>query len=310
MKSVHALFESVRELLPGIEYRFDEPLKSHTSFRIGGPVSVMFFPKSAGELTSLCGILRNFNLKALIIGNGTNLLAEDGPIELVAVKTHGGLERLARTDDTEITAESGVLLSKLAGFAHENGLTGLEFAHGIPGTLGGAVAMNAGAYGGEMRDVVHRTTALMDWSAVSVISGEDHSFSYRRSRFSDSGDVIISSVIRLTKGSPEEIRSKMEELSGRRRESQPLSQPSAGSAFKRPKTGYAAALIEQAGLKGYSVGDAMVSDKHAGFVVNRGNARFSDVMAVLDHVREEVLRQFGVALEPEIKIIRRATRDN
>jgi UDP-N-acetylmuramate dehydrogenase len=265
---------------------------------------VMFFPKSPSELRRLCGILNDFNLRWLVLGNGTNILAEDGPLDLVVVKTHGGLEEISISGDNEITAESGVLLSRLGIFALEQGLSGLEFAHGIPGTLGGAVAMNAGAYGGEMKDVVVRTTAFGRWSSVYEVSGEDHGFFYRRSRFSDTDDVILSSVLRLKKGKPDEIRARMEELSLKRRESQPLSLPSAGSAFKRPKGGYAAALIEQAGLKGYAAGGASVSEKHAGFVVSNGNACFSDVMAVMDHVREEVFRQFGVELEPEVKIIR------
>ncbi|SHH93674.1 UDP-N-acetylmuramate dehydrogenase [Sporobacter termitidis DSM 10068] len=308
MNNVSAVFETLRELLPDIEYRLDEPLKEHTSFRIGGPVSVMFFPKSPEELRILCGVLKNFSLKALVIGNGTNLLADDGPIDLAVVKTHAGLGDIRLTGETEITAESGVLLSRLAGFALEHALTGLEFAHGIPGTLGGAVAMNAGAYGGEMKDVVAKTSFLGQGLALYDIYGADHAFSYRRSRFSDSGDIILSSVLRLKKGDPQEIRARMEALAAKRRESQPLTLPSAGSTFKRPKNGYAAALIDQAGLRGYAVGGAMVSDKHTGFVVNRGGATFEDVLAVMDHVREEVLRRFGTALEPEVKIIRSAGR--
>jgi UDP-N-acetylmuramate dehydrogenase len=285
-------------------------MKNHTSFRIGGPVSAMFFPKAPEEFRAVCRILRELGSKPLILGNGTNILAGDGPIDRIAVKTQVGLDDIRLTGETEMTAECGALLSRLAVFALEHALTGLEFAHGIPGTLGGAVAMNAGAYGGEMRDVVYKTTALMDWSSPFDIVGADHGFSYRRSRFSDSGDIILSSVIRLKKGDPGEIKCRMEELAGKRRESQPLTMPSAGSTFKRPKRGYAAALIEQAGLKGYAVGGASVSEKHAGFIVNRGGAGFSDVMAVMDHVRDEVERQFGVTLEPEVKIIRDSLSDD
>ena len=304
MEKITAAIETIRRTLPEAAYRLDEPMKNHTSFRLGGPVRAMFFPKSSEELTALCRILRGLDVRPILLGNGTNLLVEDGPLELIAVKTHGGLDGIALTGEAEITAESGTLLSRLAVFAQEHGLTGLEFAHGIPGTLGGAVAMNAGAYGGEMKHVVVKTTALMAWSTVYDISGDDHAFSYRRSRFSDSGDVILSSVLQLRPGAPEEIRSRMEELSAKRRESQPLTVPSAGSAFKRPKTGYAAALIEEAGLKGFAVGGASVSEKHAGFVVNNGRATFQDVIAVMNGVRNEVLRQFGVTLEPEVKIIR------
>jgi UDP-N-acetylmuramate dehydrogenase len=227
---------------------------------------------------------------------------------MIAIKTHGCLNDITQTGDTnnaaEITAESGVLLSKLAVFALEHAFSGLEFAHGIPGTLGGAVTMNAGAYGGEMKDIVHKTTAVTQGAHVYDVTGDSHGFSYRHSRYSDTEDIILSSVLQLKKGNPEEIKSRMDELSKKRRESQPLNMPSAGSTFKRPQGGYAAALIEQAGLKGYTVGEAMVSKKHAGFVVNLGSATFRDVMAVIDHVREMVLNQFGIELEPEVKIIR------
>lgn len=304
MKDISAAIDAVRKQLPEIECRLGESMKNHTSFRIGGNVSAMYIPKTISEITSLCGILREKGLRPLIIGNGTNLLVEDGVIRLLVVKTHAGLSDIRMTGDTEITAESGALLSKLAVFAMTQGLSGLEFAHGIPGTLGGAVSMNAGAYGGEMKDVVIKTTATDQGSAVYDTTGPAHDFSYRHSRFSDSDDVILSSVIRLKRSSAEEIRSKMDELAEKRRESQPLNLPSAGSTFKRPKNGFAAALIEQAGLKGYAVGGAMVSEKHSGFVVNRGGATFSDVMAVIDHVRETVFRQSGIELEPEVKIIR------
>lgn len=304
MKSVQDALEAVRRRLPEIRFRTDEPLKAHTSFKIGGPVSVMFFPKSTAELRDLGRILYDSGCRFLVIGNGTNILADDKPIDMIAVKTHGGLGSIRLTGETELTAECGALLSKLTAAALEHGLTGLEFAHGIPGTLGGAVAMNAGAYGGEMKDVIVKTTAFGRWSSVYEVRREDHGFFYRRSRFSDSDDIILSSVIRLKKGDPKDIRRKMEELSRKRRESQPLNIPSAGSAFKRPKGGYAAALIQEAGLKGFTAGGAAVSEKHAGFIINKGSATFKDVMTVIDHVREEVLRQFGITLEPEIKIIR------
>jgi len=270
MKSVQDALEAVRLRLPEIRFRTDEPLKAHTSFKIGGPVSAMFFPNSAAELRDLALILYDSGCRFLVIGNGTNILADDKPIDMIAVKTYGGLGGISLTGEAELTAECGALLSKLATAALEHGLTGLEFAHGIPGTLGGAVVMNAGAYGGEMKDVVVKTTAFGRWSSVHEVRGQDHGFFYRRSRFSDTDDIILSAVIRLQKGDPEDIRRKMEELSKKRRESQPLNIPSAGSAFKRPRSGYAAALIEEAGLKGFTAGGAAVSEKHAGFIVNRG----------------------------------------
>jgi UDP-N-acetylmuramate dehydrogenase len=304
MSDVSAVFEAVRKQLPEIEYRLDEPLKNHTSFKIGGNVKAMFFPRTQEDVIKLCRVLYECGDRPFVLGNGTNILAEDGRLDMIVLKTHGCLTAARQTGDTEMTAESGILLSKLAVFALEHSLTGLEFAHGIPGTLGGAVSMNAGAYGGEMKDIVVKTTAVAPDSQVFDVIGDAHGFSYRRSRFSEMNHVILSSVLKLDKGDPEVIKSRMDELSRKRRESQPLNLPSAGSTFKRPQGGYAAALIEQAGLKGYVFGGAMVSEKHAGFVVNRGNATFSDVMAVIDHVRETVLKQFSIELEPEVKIIK------
>jgi UDP-N-acetylmuramate dehydrogenase len=263
----------------------------------------MLFPTDAKQVQGICMLMREYEVQPLVIGNGTNLLVSDGQLSFAAVKTHDGLGKLELSGDTEVTAGSGVLLSRLAAFAQEHGLTGLEFAHGIPGTLGGAVTMNAGAYGGEMRGVVRKTLFLDNDLEMAEIVEDQHEFSYRHSRFSDREDIIVESVISLRRADPREIRFTMDELAARRRASQPLSFPSAGSTFKRPKKGYAAAMIEQAGLKGYAVGGAQVSEKHAGFVVNRGGATFDDVRRVMEHVQETVLREFGVLLEPEVKII-------
>jgi UDP-N-acetylmuramate dehydrogenase len=304
MNPLSLAIDEIRQQLPQIECRVNEPMAQHTSFRIGGPVSAMFLPKTAADTAALRRVLFENGIKPLIIGNGSNLLVEDGALDMIIVKTGGGLTGMTLTGETEINAGSGTLLSQLATFALQHSLTGLEFAHGIPGTLGGAVVMNAGAYGGEMKDVAAETTSIgADGSFIRTL-GELHDFSYRHSRFSDTEELIVSSVLRLQKGDPALIRGRMEALAGKRRESQPLNLPSAGSTFKRPKGGYAAALIEQAGLKGYAVGGAMVSEKHAGFVVNSGGATFSDVLAVMDHVRETVLRRFDIALEPEVRIIR------
>jgi UDP-N-acetylmuramate dehydrogenase len=305
MNPLFSAIDEIRQKLPQIECRTNEPMSLHTSFRIGGTVAAMFFPKSVEETASLRRVLSENGVCPLIVGNGSNLLVEDGALDIAVIKTSGGLTEISLTGETEITAGSGLLLSQLASFALQNSLTGLEFAHGIPGTLGGAIVMNAGAYGGEMKDVVRETVSISTDGTLVRTLGEDHDFSYRHSRFSNAAELIASSVLRLGKGDSAEIRSRMEELSGKRRESQPLNLPSAGSTFKRPVGGYAAALIEQAGLKGYTVGGAMVSEKHAGFVVNAGGATFSDVMAVMDHVRHTVLQRFNIELEPEVKIIRR-----
>ena len=303
MDAISGALNAVRDSLGHIEARLGEPMKNHTSFKIGGPVRAMFFPKSAEELTELCAALFRFGITPFIMGNGTNLLVSDGTLDIVAVKMTG-LSDIRLPGETEITADSGVTLSTLAVFACGRGLKGLEFAHGIPGTLGGAVSMNAGAYGGEMKDVIYRTEALSAAMDGFSVTGGEHEFSYRHSRFSDAGDVILSSVMRLEKSDPGEIRARMDDLAARRRESQPLNLPSAGSAFKRPESGYAAALIEQAGLKGFTIGGAAVSEKHSGFIVNTGGASFGDVLAVIGHVRETVFKLSGIELEPEVKIIR------
>jgi UDP-N-acetylmuramate dehydrogenase len=205
------------------------------------------------------------------------------------------------TGENEITVQSGALLSKTAAFAMENSLTGFEFAHGIPGTIGGAVYMNAGAYGGEIKNVAVLTKA---WgkNGIYTVRGDEHDFSYRHSCFSGKSDVILETVLRLAPGNREEIKREMSSLAAKRRASQPLDKPSAGSTFKRPAVGYAAALIDQAGLKGYTVGGAQVSEKHAGFVVNFADATYEDVIAVMDHVKRTVLEKCGVELEPEVEI--------
>ena len=209
-----------------------------------------------------------------------------------------------QTGPDTLQAGCGIPLARLAQTALACGLGGMEFAHGIPGSLGGAVSMNAGAYGGEMKDIVVTTQYLDESLEVREVHGAAHDFGYRHSRFSDTGAVILASTLRLTPGDPAAFRARMAELSEKRRASQPLELPSAGSTFKRPVGGYAAALIEQAGLKGYTVGGAQVSEKHAGFVVNRGGATFDDVLRLIDHIRAEVLRTSGIELETEVKIIR------
>ena len=297
----HALI-TVQNKLPRLKFKIDEPMGNHTSFKIGGPVRAMYFPGNSAALAELTAILTGCGVKPFVMGNGTNLLADDGALDLIVVNTTG-LSNIERCGETDLKADSGVLLSRLAQFACERGLSGLEFAHGIPGTLGGAVSMNAGAYDADMADVVLSSTVLSAETGAFTITGAEHGFSYRFSRFSKNDEIILSSVIRLSAGDSESIKSKMDELGARRRESQPLDLPSAGSIFKRPKEGYTAEIVEQAGLKGYTVGGAQVSEKHSGFIVNRGGATFADVMAVIEQIQETVLRQFGVELELEVKII-------
>jgi len=310
MDVVSRAVEAVINGLPNVIIKIDEPMKDHTSFKIGGPVRVMLFPGSMPDFIRVCELLHRFDVVPFIMGNGSNILASDESLDLVVVNTSGVNEfelinggAPDHQGNYEIAVDAGALLSKLAVYACENELKGLEFAHGIPGTLGGAVVMNAGAYGGEMKDVVIRSSVYNVDAGVYELSTDEHNFAYRHSRFSKSDDVILSSVIRLQKGNKTTIKQKMDELSLRRRKSQPLEVPSGGSTFKRPKESYAAALIEQAGLKGYTIGRAQVSDKHAGFIVNKGNASFKDTMAVIEYVQEVIFRQFGIVLELEVKVL-------
>ena len=295
----------IREKIPGLEVRVDEPMSRHCSFRIGGPADVFAQPGSEEELTELVSLLQSGKVPWTVIGRGTNLLVCDEGLDGVVIKLGDGFAS-ALAEGTELFAQAGISLSRLAVLARLSGLTGLEFAHGIPGSLGGAVMMNAGAYGGEMKDVVVSVRALDPDGEIRTYSGGELSFSYRRSRFAECGGVILSAALSLTRGDGEEIERRMRSLAEKRAGSQPLDKPSAGSTFKRPATGYAAAMIDGAGLKGFQTGGAAVSEKHAGFVVNTGGANFADVITVMEHVQKTVLDKYGVELEPEVKILRRS----
>ncbi|MDR0819142.1 MAG: UDP-N-acetylmuramate dehydrogenase [Oscillospiraceae bacterium] len=286
----------------------NEPMNAHTTFKIGGPIRALVYPNTFETLEKLLSLLYRRNITPLILGNGSNILAADEPIERIAVCTRpdgsGYSPYIELVGENVITASSGAMLSQLAVFAANNGLTGLEWAAGIPGTLGGAIKMNAGAYGGEMKQVVEIVTVIENGSPREYKNPE-MDFSYRRSRISETdGNLVSLASLRLAPGDPDKIKAKMKRFARQRKEKQPLDLPSAGSAFKRPKDGYAAELIDKAGLKGYTVGGARISDKHAGFIVNLGGAVCRDVLAVMEHVQAEVTRQFGVELEPEVKIVR------
>lgn len=304
MTNLDPIVRALREQLPELELLEYEPMRVHCSFRIGGPARALVRPASAEETAAVCRIVRDGGAQPLLIGNGTNLLVTDGDVNRIVVQMGERMADVERADATHLRAGAGIPLARLAQAALGCGLAGLEFAHGIPGSLGGAVSMNAGAYGGEMKDVVVSTRYLDHDLNLREAVGAEHDFGYRHSVFSDTDCVVLGSTLALTPGDPEEIRARMTDLSERRRSRQPLDLPSAGSTFKRPVGGYAAALIDQAGLKGYAVGGAQVSEKHAGFVVNRGGATFDDVLRLMDHIRSEVLRTSGVELEPEVKIIR------
>ena len=287
---------------PDLELREQEPMSRHTTFRIGGPVRLMALPKTEKEAQAVLKTAWELECPPFFLGNGSNLLVADAGYEGFVLKLARGMDQV-REVNRRLVAGSAMLLSQLAWAALGRGLAGLEFAHGIPGSLGGAVTMNAGAYGGEMAQVVTAVTCLTRRGELETVPADRCAFSYRHSAFSDGSRLILRVEFSLPQGDPEEIRAKIEDLARRRKEKQPLEWPSAGSMFKRPPGHFAAALIDQCGLKGLTVGGAQVSEKHAGFVVNRGGATCADVLALVDQVRERVLRQTGVELEMEVRVL-------
>ena len=289
-------------LLPETELRFQEPMAKHTSFRIGGPAEVMAFPKTKEELALILKTSALLDCKTAILGAGTNVLAPDEGIEGLVICLKDCLDGMEQLSDRKIRVMAGVTMSRAAVFAANLGLSGLEFAHGIPGTVGGGVYMNAGAYGGEICQVCTRVEIMDRNGNTRVLSGEEMQFSYRHSILEETGDIVLCADFALTKDEPETIKARMKELIGKRSASQPLDLPSAGSAFKRPVGGYAAALIDQAGLRGFQVGGAAISTKHCGFAVNLGGATAADVQELLRQVSQIVFEKSGIRLEPEVRI--------
>lgn len=289
-------------LLPDMELRMNEPMNRHTSFRIGGPVEVMAFPKSREELSKLLKMSALLDINPAILGAGTNVLAPDEGMTGLVICLKDSLDGMELLDETHIRVMSGVTMTRAAMFAANHGLSGLEFAHGIPGTVGGGVYMNAGAYGGEICQVCE-CVEVMDLNGnISRFCRTDMDFSYRHSILEESGNIVISADFALVSAPVESIKAKMKELQAKRSASQPLDLPSAGSAFKRPVGGYAAALIDQAGLKGYQVGGAAISTKHAGFAVNLGGATAQNVKDLLAQVSDIVFEKSNIRLEPEVRI--------
>lgn len=289
-------------LFPKISICFEEPLSKHTSFRIGGPAEAMAFPKNREELAELLKKSCLWDRKPVILGAGTNVLAPDEGMKGLIICLKDCLDGMERVDGTSIRVMAGVTMARAAVFAASQGLSGLEFAHGIPGTIGGGVYMNAGAYGGELGSLC-REVELMDREGKThVLTHEQMDFSYRHSCLEETDWIVVSALLSLEPGKEETIRARMKELQAKRLASQPLNYPSAGSAFKRPQGGYAAALIDQAGLKGFRVGDAAISEKHGGFAVNLGKATAEDMKMLLKEVSEKVEAQSGIHLEPEIRV--------
>lgn len=286
-----------------IRFSLNESMKLHTSFKIGGCADVFITPDSAQKCCKVISLCREFDIPYIVIGKGSNLLVNDEGYRGAVICISNLLSDIALVDDTKIKCGAGALLSAVCNFALDNELAGMEFAYGIPGSLGGAVVMNAGAYGGEMKDIVCSCEYIDNNGKLCSIDADELDFSYRHSFFSDKCLCIVSVTLELKKGNSAEIKQTMTELLNRRKEKQPLDFPSAGSTFKRPEGSYASWLIDQCGLKGYRVGDAQVSEKHAGFVINLGNANCSDVVELVEEVSEIVLEKTGYKLEMEIKII-------
>ena len=292
----------IRAAFPALELAENVPLSEHCSFRIGGPAEVFVQVNEEATLLALTVFLREHKIPLFLLGNGTNLLVRDEGVRGVVLRLGGNFARVERCG-SELVAGAAITLARLAVFAKNEGLDGLVFAHGIPGSLGGAIVMNAGAYGGEMKDVVVSVRALGPDGVIREYSGEECGFAYRHSRFETSGEIILSARLALSPADSEVIAAGMRELQQKRAGSQPLDKASAGSTFKRPQVGYAAAMIDQAGLKGFTLGGAQVSEKHAGFVINCGGASCADVLALMEHIRGAVRERFGVELEPEVRIV-------
>lgn len=291
-----------RALLPDVELLEDEPMSQHTTFRIGGPARWMLRPRDTHQAAAILRLCRERGIVPFFLGNGSNLLVSDKGYNAVVVDT-SALDGIEAAGENAVYAESGVLLSRLAAFAADRGLSGLEFSSGIPGSVGGAVRMNAGAYGGEVCQVLERVDYLDEEGLAHTALVGDCGFTYRRSLFCHKPWLITGALFTLKPGDSTEIRGRMAQLNRQRREKQPLEYPSAGSTFKRPQDYFAAALIEECGLKGLRVGDAQVSEKHSGFVVNVGNATCADVLALIGEVKGRVLDRSGVLLEPEVEIL-------
>lgn len=296
------LSNEMRQALPDLKILDEEPLARHTSFRIGGPAAIFAQPATVEALSEFLKFLAARGISPRILGAGTNVLASDEGLREVVICTKDALTGLRDLGDGKIEAFAGETLSKTAVFARNLSLTGLEFAHGIPGTVGGGIYMNAGAYGGEMKQVAAQTTVLTMDGETRVFAGEAQGFAYRTSAFENLPVIIVKTVFQLAPGGKEEISARMQELMDKRRTSQPLELPSAGSTFKRPEGAYAGALIQGANLKGISVGGACVSEKHAGFIVNAGGATARDVKVLIELVQKRVFETSGYCLQPEVRI--------
>ena len=282
--------------------KFDEPMKLHTTFKIGGPADVFVEAQNTDEIIALIEYCKQNSIPYMIIGNGSNMLVGDKGIRGVVIQVGKAMNNITIDKET-VTAQAGVLMSTLANAILKAELSGFETLSGIPGTLGGGIYMNAGAYGGELKDVIDTVTYIDESGEIITKPNEELDLSYRHSMFETGEYVILSAVLKLKKGSYEEIKAAMQDYNKRRSDKQPISMPSAGSTFKRPEGYFAGKLIQDSGLMGYSIGGAQVSEKHAGFVVNKGGATAADVLALIKHIQDTVEEKFGVCLEPEVRLI-------
>lgn len=303
MNTTQRALQMISERVPELSYLQEEPLAGHTSFKIGGAAELMLFPKTIAELRAMLEVTHALEVRPLILGAGTNVLAPDEGIRGVVIVTRGCLEGIEKVSPTRLVAMAGTTMAKLAMTAQAEGLTGLEFAHGIPGTVGGGIYMNAGAYGGEMKQVAYQTEFMFLDGTMNIMRLDEQEFGYRTSAFQKRDCVILRTWFDLVPGDKEEIKKTMQTLAEKRRASQPLELPSAGSFFKRPEGAFAGTLIDQAGLKGFRVGGAAVSEKHAGFVVNLGGATRSDIVELMQGVQQIVYEKSGFRLEPEVKFL-------
>ena len=288
----------------GCDAATDEKMSSYTSFKTGGPCGVRISPSNAEQLKNVIAKAKELSIPFVVLGNGTNVLVPDEGIEKAVIIVGDKMAYITNEGDGVLSFSAGTNLVSLCRFALENSLSGLEFAFGIPGTCGGAVFMNAGAYGGEIKDVLTEVTHLTPDMKIETISADMAELSYRHSIYKNNGCIILSAKVKLSEDSKENIKARMDDFLGRRKSKQPLEYPSAGSTFKRPEGHFAGALIEQCNLKGKSIGGAQVSEKHAGFVINRGDATSTDILTLIDHIHKTVKNETGVSLEPEVIVLR------
>ncbi len=294
--------QELATVLEADQIRREEPLSRHTTFRVGGPAEYLVTPQIA-QIPQVVELCRRYDLPLTVIGNGSNLLIADGGLRGVVMEIGKAASGIRVIDEKDLAVSAGSLLSETAAFAAKEGLAGMEFAAGIPGSLGGAVVMNAGAYGGEMKDILSGVRVLTQRGEIRVRPADELELSYRHSRMMDERDIVLEARLNLTQDSTAVIRARMEELRKKRVEKQPLEYPSAGSTFKRPEGYFAGKLIEDAGLRGFRVGDAQVSEKHCGFVINRGAATAAQILELMQEVQRRVREHSGVDLEPEVRLL-------